>query len=138
MECFIRKITIDYFSRKPRALFLFDGLGAALTTFFLYFVLKPYHNSFGMSENILKYLSVIGLVFCAYSMSCFFLFKDNWTSFLRIIGIGNLLYCILTMTYLFAYYDELTRIGMTYFLAEILVIMFLVYIELSVANRNRT
>ncbi len=138
MECFITKIPIDYFSRKQRALFLFDGLGAALTTFLLYFVLRPYHNYFGMSENILKYLSVIGLVYCVYSVSCFFLLKDNWASFLRIIGIGNLLYCILTMTYLFAYYDELTRIGMTYFLTEILVIIFLVYIELSVSNRNRT
>jgi hypothetical protein len=138
MECFITKIPIDYFSRKPRALFLFDGLGAALTTFLLYFVLRPYHNFFGMSENILKYLSVISLVYCVYSVSCFFLLKDNWASFLRIIGIGNLLYCILTMTYLFAYYDELTRIGMTYFLTEILFIIFLVYIELSVANRNRT
>ena len=138
MECFITKIPIGYFSRKPRALFLFDGLGAALTTFFLYFLLRPYYNYFGMSENILKYLSVIALVYGVYSISCFFLIKDNWSPFLRIIGIGNLLYCILTMTLLFAYCPSLTRLGLTYFIAEILIIGLLIFTEFSVANRLKT
>ena len=138
MACFISKIPIDYFSRKPRTLFLVDGLGAALTTFFLYFLLRPYYNYFGVSENILKYLSIIGLIFCSYSMSCFFLLKDNWSLFLRIIGIGNLLYCILTMTLLYAYFLSLTLLGLTYFIVEILIIVLLIYTELGVANRLRT
>lgn len=65
------KSTLDYFSRKPRTLFLLDGLGAALTTFSLFFVLRHYYDYFGMPANILTYLSVIGLVYCAYSMSCY-------------------------------------------------------------------
>ena len=91
-----------------------------------------------MPANILSYLSVIGLVYCSYSMSCYFLLKDNWTPYLRVIGISNFLYCILTMTLLFAYYNTLTRIGITYFMAEILIIVLLVYIELRVANMLRT
>ncbi|MCP9746843.1 hypothetical protein EGI24_09055 [Lacihabitans sp. CS3-21] len=138
MECFISKFTIDYFSRKPRALFLVDGLGAALTTFSLYFVLRPNFDYFGMPTNILKYLSVIGLVLYSYSMSCFFLLKDNWSPFLRIIGIGNLLYCILTITMLNAYFLSLTLLGLTYFIVEILIILLLINIELGVANRLRT
>ena len=138
MEGFISKIPIDYFSRKPRTLFLVDGLGAALTTFSLYFVLRPYYDYFGMPTNILKYLSIIGLIFCSYSMSCFFLLKDNLSPFLRIIGIGNLLYCILTMSLLYAYYPSLTRLGMTYFIVEILFIGLLLFTEFSVANRLRT
>jgi hypothetical protein len=132
------KSTIDYFSRKPRTLFLLDGLGAALTTFFLFFVLRHYYDYFGIPANILTYLSEIGLVYCVYSMSCYFLLKDCWTPYLRIIGISNFLYCILTTTVLYAYYNSLTRIGLAYFLAEILIIGSLVYIELRVANILRT
>lgn len=132
------KSTIDYVSRNPRKLFLIDGLGAALTTFSLFFVLRPYHDYFGMPANILTCLSVIGLVYFAYSMSCYFLLKNNWTVYLRIIGIGNFFYCILTMTFLYSSYNSLIRIGLTYFLAEILIIVLLVYIELKVANMLRT
>lgn len=128
------KNTIDYFARNPRKLFLIDGLGAALTAFSLFFVLRPYHDYFGMPINILAYLSIIGLIFCAYSMFCYFLLKNYWSSPLRIIGISNLLYSISTMVLLYSYYNDLTRIGLTYFLVEILIIVLLVYVELRVAN----
>jgi hypothetical protein len=130
--------TIDYFSREPRKLFLIDGLGAALTTFSLFFVLRHYHDYFGMPANILTYLSAIGLLYFAYSMSCYFLLKDYWAPFIRIIGICNFLYCILTITFLHTHYNNLTRIGLAYFLAEILTIMLIVYIELRVANMLKT
>lgn len=128
------KSTLDYFSGNPRKLFLLDGLGAALTTIFLFFVLRHYNYYFGMPEKILTYLSPVGLVYCAYSISCYFLLKDHWTVYLTIIGISNFLYCILTITFLYYNYNRLTRIGLMYFFAEILIIMLLVYIELSAAN----
>jgi len=126
--------TIDYWSRKPRALFLLDGLGAALTSFSLFFVLRPHYDFFGMPANILTYLSIIGLVYFAYSMSCYFLLKDRWTTYFRTIGMSNFLYCILIMTLLYSYFNNLTRIGLTYFLAEIFIIVWLGYLELRVAN----
>lgn len=132
------KSTIDYFSRNPKTLFLIDGLGAALTTFSLFFVLRPYHNYFGMPINILAYLSIIGLIYCAYSVSCYFLLKTFWSSSLRIIGISNLLYAISTIVLLCSYYNDLTRIGLSYFLAEILIIVLLVYVELRVADILKT
>ena len=128
------KSTIDYFSRKPKELFLLDGLGAALTTCSLFFVLRHYYDYFGMPANILTFLSIIGLVYCAYSMSCYLFLKDYWTPYLRIIGISNFLYCILTMTFLYTYYNDLTRIGLIYFLVEIFIIVLLMYVELRVAN----
>ncbi len=128
------KDTIDSFSRKPKALFLLDGLGAALTTFSLFFVARHYHDYFGMPINILTYLSEIGLVYFAYSMSCYFLLKNTWSPFLRIIAFGNFLYCILTMSLLYSYYSNLTLIGLTYFLGEILIILLLVCIEFKVAS----
>lgn len=124
---------LDYFSRKPGTLFLIDGLGAALTTLCLF--LGHYHGYFGMPAYILKYLSVIGSFYCAYSMSCYFLLKNHWTVFLRIIGVANFLYSILTMSLIYSFYEDLTPMGLIYFLGEILLILFLVYIELIVANR---
>lgn len=136
MQMYI-KSTLDYFSRQPRTLFLIDGFGAALTTFALFFVLRHYRDYFGMPTNILIYLSVIGLVYSFYAMSCYFLLKDYWTPYLRIIGICNFLYCILTMAFLYSFYNNLTIIGWIYFLTEILIIVLLAYIELRVANGTK-
>lgn len=132
------KSTIDYFSRKPRSLFLLDGLGAALTTFCSFFILRHYYDYFGMPATILVYLSAIGLAYCAYSMSCYFLLKNYWTPYLRTIGINNFLYCILIMALLYSQYNHLTRLGLTYFLAEMIIILLLAYTEVRVANRLRT
>ena len=126
---------VHFFSREPRKLFLVDGWGAALTTFSLFFVLRPYHDYIGLPTNILIWLSVIGLVYGAFSISCYFLRKDNWAPYLRIIGIGNFLYCILTMTLLIFYHNTVTPLGWIYFLAEIFVIVLLVYIEWRTASR---
>jgi hypothetical protein len=131
------KNTIDYFSDKPRILFLVDGSGAAITTCSLFFVLRHYYEYFGMPANMLIYLSVIGLVYCVYSMLCCFLLKSKYTLYLRIIATGNLLYCVLTMTLLWVYNNLIIPIGLTYFLVEIVIIVLLAYIELSVANSLR-
>ncbi|RIW17405.1 hypothetical protein D0X99_06665 [Algoriphagus lacus] len=129
------KSILDYFSGKPKSLFLLDGLGAALTAFSLFFVVRPYHDYVGMPANMLTYLSAFGLVYSVYSMSCCFFLKGCWTPYLRIIGISNSLYCLLIMTMLYAYSNSLTPLGLAYFLVEILIIGLLVYLELSVANR---
>ena len=133
MNITINKI-INYFTKKTKALFLVDGLGAALTTFYLYFVLRHFYEYFGMPTYILTYLSLIGLVFCVFSMTCFFLLKGNWTPFLRLISVGNLIYCVLTMILVYIYFNDLTKLGVIYFLLEITIVVVIVYIELRVAT----
>ena len=133
MNITINKI-INYFTKKTKALFLVDGLGAALTTFYLYFVLRHFYEYFGMPTYILTYLSLIGLVFCVFSMTCFFLLKGNWKPFLRLISVGNLIYCVLTMILVYIYFNDLTKLGVIYFLLEITIIVVIVYIELRVAT----
>lgn len=128
------KEAIDYFSRNPKQLFLLDGIGALFTTCSLYFVLSNYRDLFGMPLSSLTNLSIIGLVYCVYSLSCYFFLKDYWTIFLRIIGFSNLLYCILTLIYLYTYNNDLTTIGMMYFMGEIIIIISLVYIEFKGAE----
>ena len=129
------KSAIDFFSKKTRNLFLLDGSGAALTTCTLFFVLRHYSDNVGIPKNVLMYLSVVGLVCCAYSIACCLLLDGNWTPYLRVIATINLLYCMLTLTMLCFYINRLTKIGWAYFLSEVFVIGLLVYIELSVATR---
>ncbi len=128
------KSTIDFFSKVPSKLFLIDGLGAAMTTVSLFLVLRPYYTCFGMPANVLTYLAAIAWVYCAYSMSCYFVQPDYWKPYLRIIAISNFLYCIGIMALLYTYYNALTPIGVAYFSAEMLIIIFLACLELKVAN----
>ena len=132
---------IKQLEQKPKTLFLVDSIGAMLTTFFLFVILRNFNEYFGMPKTTLTYLSTIAACLCIYSTTCFFFLKNNWTSFIRIISIANLLYCLLTMGLVIFNYAILTIIGTTYFLAEIIIICGLVYIELNVASaikKNKT
>lgn len=133
MDAAIKNV-INYFTKMPRTLFLVDGLGAALTTFCLFMSVRNFYVYFGMPKYILTYLFLIVLVFCIYSTTCFFLLKRNWTPFIRVISIANLIYCVLTLIFLYIYFNELTKLGLTYFFIEIVIIIALVYVELNVAT----
>lgn len=131
------KNTTNYFIKTPKTLFLLDSIGAVLTAFSLFVILRNYYTCFGMPAYILTYLSLIALSFCMYSTACYFLLNHNWSPFLRAIGIANLIYCILTMVLLCVYFQELTTLGLAYFIIEILIILALVYVEWSVATAVR-
>lgn len=128
------KQAINYTTKKPKILFLIDGTGAMFTAFLWFVILKNFHEYFGMPQTILTYLAIIAVIFCIYSTTCFLFLKDNWTPYIRVISIANLVYCILTIGILIANHPILTVLGITYFLIEILVICGLVYIELKVAT----
>lgn len=128
------KKALNYFRKSPKKLFLLDAFGALVTATLLYFVLKPFHETFGIPTNILFYLSLSGLVLCVYSLSCFFFLKSNWKPFLRVIAIGNLLYCLATSAILILFFNQLTVLGLLYFLIEICIILFVVILEIKTAN----
>ena len=131
------KQLINQLARKPNRLFLIDSLGAMLTAIFLFMASRYFNECFGMPQTILNYLTVIAVFFCIYSIACFFFLKKNWVPFIRLIGIANLLYAILTIGILIVHYPRLTYIGISYFLAEIAIIFGLVYIEFNVAKAIR-
>lgn len=122
--------------RNPKTLFLVDSLGALVTALILFAILKNFYNYFGMPQTLLAYLSMIAVVFCLYSMSCFILVKDNWQPFLRVISYANLLYCCLTLSLLVYYYQSITIFDVTYFIAEIISVCGLVFIELKAVRKS--
>jgi hypothetical protein len=113
----------------PKIIFLVDGLGALLTAFLLLGILIPLQGFFGMPKNILIILSLIALAFAVYSLGCYFFLKGNWKLFLFGISIANFFYCCLTLTLIYFFYSELTGLGVTYFLVEVMVVMGLVMVE---------
>lgn len=129
----IKKL-IYILAEKQKTIFLIDSLGAILTSFFLFVIMRQFNEYFGMPETILTSLSILAICFSIYSMACFLFLKGSPTPFIRIIGIANLLYCSLTILLLIKHFALLTIIGTIYFLIEIVIILGLSYIELHVAR----
>lgn len=120
-----------HLARKPKLLFLIDSTGAMFTALSLFAVSKNFHECVGLYTEILTFLSAIAACFCLYSAACFLFLKGSWTSFIKGIIAANLLYCSFTTGLLVIYYRQLTIIGMTYFLVEIVLICGLVCIEFN-------
>lgn len=133
MNSIVNKL-INHLTEKQKTLFLIDSLGAFLTGFLLFVIMRQFNDYFGMPKTVLTYLSVIAICLCLYSTACFIFLKVRWTPFIWIIGTANLLYCALTIGLLIKYYPLLTIIGIIYFLIEIVIICVLSYVEFNVAT----
>lgn len=130
----MKKLT-KYFTEKQKTIFLIDSLGAFMTAFFLFVIMRHLSGYFGMPQKELLYLFVLAISFCIYSAACFLFLKGGLTAFIRFIAIANLLYCAFTTGLLIKYHHLLTIIGTIYFLIEIVIICGLSYMEFSVAKR---
>lgn len=116
---------------KTKNIFLLDSFGALLTTILLFFVLRNFNVFLGLSKDVFEYLSIIAFSFFVYSISCYFLVKQNLKSFLKIICGANILYCVLTLGIIIHYYQSISVLGIVYFLAEIIVICLLASLEIK-------
>lgn len=117
---------------KPKNIFLLDSFGALLTTVLLYFILRTFNDFFGLPKYIFEYLSITAFIFFLYSISCYFLVNQNWKSLLKIICTANILYCILTLGILIYNHESVSIFGIIYFIAEILIIIGLVVLEMKI------
>ena len=125
---------IDRLTLNPKKLFLIDSIGAVVTAFMLFAVLSRYEEYFGMPRKVLYVLSLMACMFAIYSFCCYYFIEQYGRPFLKIIGIANGLYCMLTFGLLIVYHQSLTILGFIYFLLEIGVIIGLVIIELTVSH----
>jgi hypothetical protein len=125
---------INYFAEKPARLFLADAFGAALSTILLVAVLGNFSQYFGISQNVITVLSAIAILLCMYSSMCYKLVVKKWAVFIAILAWANLLYCFITAFLILRYFENLTVLGISYFLIEITIIGILVCIEFKVAK----
>lgn len=92
-------------------------------------VLVHFENFFGMPKKVLYPLAIIALIFCLYSVLCFSLVQQQWRPFLKVLAVANMLYCFVTIGLVFCFYAELTFVGVTYFVVEVLIIAILSAVE---------
>ena len=109
--------------------FLLDGIGAVVTALMLAMVLSSLEPLFGMPRDILYWLAAAAGCFAVYSFSCYLFLKENWKPFLQVIAIANSAYCALTLILIIILWENLTLLGMIYFIGEILLVMTLVRLE---------
>lgn len=115
--------------------FLLDAVGATISIFLLLFVLVPYGNFFGLSSSTLINLSIPIFGLLLFSMLCFFLKPQNWKLFMKLLALGNLVYCLFTSLIILLNFKELTIWGVVYFLIEIVLILFIVSIEMATVRK---
>jgi hypothetical protein len=123
------KQILNKLKRNPKKVFLIDALGALLSFFSFIFVLNPLETYFGLPTSTLIVLSVIALGLFFYSFNCFKLIKLNWTPYLKIIIILNSIYTMFSIGLIFFHFNELTFLGVSYFVIEIVVIMLILIVE---------
>ena len=80
-------------------------------------------------------LCVLALGFAVYSFTCYLTRPGNWPTFLRMIAIANLSYCVLTLIVLIVYRFEVTVLGIGYFVGEVAIVAGLVVFELLTVRR---
>ena len=123
-------------SIPAKRLFLIDGFGALVSALFLGVVLVGLGDKIGMPKNVLHLLAILPIFFAIYSFSCYFFLKRDSRLFLKGIAALNLLYCCLTIGLLLLYDHKLTLLGWTYFVAELLVLAVLIFLEFKASSKN--
>ena len=125
---------ISYFINKPKAIFLVDSIGAFLSAFCLLIISRFYSNYFGINPSTLQLLTILPIIFCIYSACCYLLIKRSFKSFILIIAIANFLNCLITLMLMFTLYSELTILGVSYFVIELMIIALIISIEFKVSH----
>lgn len=119
----------------PKQLFLMDGVGGMLSALVLGVVLARFEAVFGMPKKVLYFLSCLACVYAIYSFLSYWRVKIHWKSYMQVIAVANLLYCCLTIGLVIYHYRTLTRLGLGYFLLEVVVIVSLAIVELKTVAR---
>lgn len=113
----------------PKLIFLMDAIGAFLTLIGLVVILNLFEGYIGMPRQALFLLSGIAICLFMYSLSCHLLVLKNWKSYLMILMFGNLIYGFVSVGTMIKNFDQLTQLGLIYFILEKLIILIVVSFE---------
>ena len=122
---------------NSRSIFLLDGIGAVVSVLLLGGVLPVVQPWIGMPLRALYLLALIPVFYGMYSFGCYRLADHSNPRWLQVVMVANLLYCVLTMSLLVRFFDELTALGMAWFIIDALVILGVVALEGWVLRQGR-
>lgn len=119
---------------SPRQLLGVDALGAVVSAFLILGILIPFQSYIGLLDFYLRTLGIGAIGLAVFSGSCYWFAKKNLGRWLRIIGLMNATYMLLTFYFLWINWQEITWIGWSYFSAEAAIVALLISLELSMAE----
>ena len=135
---FTYKTILSPLVAHPRRIFLIDGIGACLSAVFLVALLIPFETYFGMPKPVSHGLALVAGSYALYSLCCYGLNIGHWRFFLSIIIIANIAYAGLTIGAIFYHYQHLTRLGVLYFLLELVVLLGVILLETRLISIKST
>jgi len=119
-----------------RKMLLIDGGGAFLSSVLIGIVLVEYQTLIGMPARILYLLSSIPLLFTVYDAISYLSKNADHNILLKGIAYANMGYILISAILIILHRKILTGLGLAYFCTEIVILVFLVMIELRIANRK--
>lgn len=119
---------------KGKRIFLFDGVGAAQSALFTGLLLPHFTEWTGLPDKLLYCLAMLPLIYCIYSLTCFWFMEVVRPRMLLAIIIANILYGALSASLIFAL-DSVTIWGQILLAGEIVVLVGVVAIELKIYQR---
>lgn len=120
---------------NPKKLFQIDGFGALISAFLLGVILVKYEVIFGIPSSTLYFLAILPIFFFFYDI---YSYQKNITTqkkLLKGISIINISYCFLSLGLTLYHYKTITIFGWIYVIIEILIVLFIAYIEYKVAQK---
>lgn len=123
------------FAKRPKILFLLDGVGAFVSALFLAFILPAIQDKIGLSREHLLYLATFAGFLLLIDVYRFMAANDKWEKRIRLVIMLNLIYCAVSVVVVGLSYQTITALGLIYFAGEIFVILLLVRFERSVYLR---
>lgn len=114
---------------NPRILFLMDGLGAACSCFLLGVILNGHPDFFGVPPDVVTLLSLFAAALSVSAFLCYCFSKKNVRWLLTVMGIGNLVYCLVTIVMLAQAPEKIKWPGVFYFSGELSLLVILVSAE---------
>jgi hypothetical protein len=119
-----------------RKIFLIDSIGA-FTSFSILLLFGFYSTYLRLPNNVVKILLVLPLIYSIYSLLVFLLNSPKWKLLLKIIALANFGYCLFTGFIVYKYYSTLTKIGLLYFITEMIIIIALAYYEYNLIVKKK-
>ena len=119
---------------NEHTIFVWDGIGAVLSALTLGLVLPTFQAWIGMPVRILHQLAYFACVYALYDFCCVRWSNKKNPKWLCIVVIANISHTLLTIFYLLSYINQITFIGMMYFMIEILIVWWIVYYEICIVK----
>ncbi len=114
---------------NSKNIFLLDAFGAFLSSLFALLICFFFRKETGFPQQILLIMILLPSIYFFISIFSHISAGKKWKQLLKLIIVLNLLYCVLNAGFLIFLRHQLTAIGTTYLILEIIVILLIVIVE---------